>query len=175
MVRGMVRAMVRVPGVHVRCSAALAGTGGTGGASRAACSLAVMDSCESEAWRKRSMEKRRLVWAGRGEAEGDSCESRAVEGLATSLDAGRRPSSDWAMRSGVRYSVLLSSLSLSPLSLRRNRPAGSSVLLRFRSRSLFPARRRILAPRLQLIYAWVGLRRSAWHTAAQGKAERRQR
>jgi hypothetical protein len=171
----MVGALVRVPGVHVRCSAALAGTGGTGGASRAACSLAVMDSCESEAWRKRSMEKRRLVWAGRGEAEGDSCESRAVavDGLATSLDAGRRPSSDWAMRSGVRYSVLLSSLS--PLSLRRNRPAGSSVLLRFRSRSLFPARRRILAPRLQLIYAWVGLRRSAWHTAARGGIERRQR
>jgi hypothetical protein len=57
------------------------------------------------------------------------------------------------------------------LSLRRNRPAGSSVLLRFRSRSLFPARRRILAPRLQLIYAWVGLRRSAWHTAARGEAK----
>lgn len=57
---------------HVRSW--LAGTGGMGGASRAAWSLAVEDSCESEAWRNRSMEKRR-GWEGRGGEGAASSES----------------------------------------------------------------------------------------------------
>jgi hypothetical protein len=141
---------------HVRSpawlgSAALAGTGGTGGASRAACSLAVVDSCESEAWRKRSMEKRRGLGA-RGEAGGESwCEDpREKDGRTTSLEAGRGPSSETARRSWWLVLVSVSrvlSAGLSVLSVRLKRPAGSRVDLLFRSCSLRPGRRRILLRR----------------------------
>jgi hypothetical protein len=127
---------------------ALAGTGGTGGASRAACSLAVVDSCESDACRNLSIEKRRGFTEGRGDAGGELPESRVFSGRrrSISLDTGRPPSSDTAMRSGARYSVLLSPLS--PFPLRLKRPAGSNVLLnverRRRSFSDLPGRRRIV-------------------------------
>jgi hypothetical protein len=85
------------------------------------------------------MLKRRVLgvaaWTGR---EGGSSSPALVEGRTTSLDVGRRPSSDTAMRPASGLSPASSTrASLSP---RLKKLAGSRVLRRLRFWSLRPGR-----------------------------------
>lgn len=126
--------------------AGVPGMRGTGGASSslAACSFALAESWGSEAWRKRIRLKRLVLGVcsctgGEG-GESSSSSSWPVEGRAVSVDVGRKPSSEAAMRLVSRFSCDLSKrVSLS--ARRWKKPAGSRVLRRLRSRSLRPGRR----------------------------------
>lgn len=101
-----------------------------------------------------------LSWIG---GEGGASSWADHEGLPTSLEGGRVPSSDTAMRSAVRYSVDLFNRDLSP---RLKSPAGSRVLRRWRSRSLRFGRR----PLKGIAGAGLAshLRRHGLHSAEHG-------
>jgi hypothetical protein len=156
-------------GAVVMMAGVPAGIAGTGGA----CSFAFVDSCESEAWRNLIKLKRRVpgvcCWMG-GEGGAPSV-SAASEGLATSLDVGRRPSSETAMRCGAKCSEDLFAF----LSPRRKRLAGSSVLRRCRSRSLgfglSDLKGIALCDDQQLMYAMAGVTEQS---IAQGVRESRE-
>lgn len=142
-----------------------AGIAGTGGA----CSFALTDNCESEAWRNRIKLKRRVFgvdgWMG-GDG-GASLVLAEPEGRAMSVEVGRRPSSETATRSGARCSTDLFTLEL--LSPRRKRLAGSRVLRRWRSRSLRFGRRALkgIAGAKSAIHVRSGRRDTGSHGTVQ--------
>ena len=122
---------------------AAGGRSGTGGASAAACSFALTDSCESEAWRKRIRLNRRVkgVLCCTGGEAGRSPPSWADhDRRGTSLETARRLRSAAAASSSGSCSADLFRRALSP---RLKRPAGSRVLRRRRSFSLRPGRSRV--------------------------------
>lgn len=111
----------------------LAGSEGTGGASSAACSLARMDNCESEAWRKRIKLKRRVKGVL-------SC-TGGVGGRFSSLaDHEGRESTCWTAFSSA-WSRCSAERFRRDLSERLKRAAGSRALRRWRSLSLRFGRR----------------------------------
>jgi hypothetical protein len=138
------------------------GSWGTGGGTSAACSLALRESCESEAWRKRIRLKRRVLGVCSCTG-GDGGSSSCALLLLTSLARGRPPSSDTANRAGASCSGCCSVLSVRNL----KSPVGSRVLRRLRSRSLRFVRRPFRGIALGRRLA-SHLRRYGSHSAGHG-------
>ena len=146
---------------------------GTGGASSAACSLALIESAESEACRNLIRLKRRVLgvcsWTG---VDGGLSRVSLLSASFTSFEGEQSPSSEVARGSRPSRSTDLLFLSLSA---RLKKLAGSRVLRRFRSRSLRPGRRALRGIALaeaggSSTQTWSRVaQRSTWHSRGCGE------